>query len=195
MNKVCTVALMRHGGSHLIRPIVANLGFDIVEPGNFHTPLDQAVGPVVVFLRDPRNRMAATLRWWRIKPRKNDLLGSFEGLPDHEVADRQLLYLLDKQGFLEEMTRWANVWCKWPPPKIVLRFESMSVPWVRALASHLGLPDDRDRDERVFSETYGKGRTYTGSHSRWEDYFGPLSMRYWENNGGGELVDLMGYKQ
>src|SRR4051812_49294270 len=76
---IATVALLRHGGSHLIRPIVSRLGFEIVEPGNFGAPLDQAVGPVVVFLRDPRDRMVSTLRWWREKPRKADMLGGESG--------------------------------------------------------------------------------------------------------------------
>lgn len=189
MDNIATIALMRHGGSHLIRPIVANLGFDIIEPGNFHAPLDQAVGPTIVFLRDPRNRMAATLRWWRTKPRKNDLLTS-----NGNTNDEQLVYLLRNQNFLNEMLQWANIWCNWSPPHLIVRFESMNVGRVKVIAKHLGLSDDKERDERVFNEVYEKGRTYTGNRSNWRDYFGPLSTQYWENNGGRDLMNLMGYR-
>lgn len=185
---VATVALMRHGGSHLIRPIVSKLGFDIVEPGNFSAPLDQAVGPVIVFLRDPRDRMVSTLRWWRGKPRKIVMLGS--DLSD----DAQLRQLLEQRGFLAEMLVWADVWCNWTktvPYKV--RFESISSRVVGGIANHLSLPQDSERDKRIFTETYGHGRTYTGSHSNWRDSFGSLSIDYWNKNGGNDLINMMGY--
>lgn len=188
MNKVATIALMRHGGSHLIRPIVSKLGFDIVEPGNFGAPLDQAIGPVVVFLRDPRDRMVSTLRWWRGKPRKAEMLGN------NPSDDSQLRHLLEQRGFLVEMLVWANVWCNWTktvPYKV--RFESISSRVVGGIANHLSLPQDSKRDERIFSEVYGHGRTYTGSHSNWRGSFGPLSIDFWNKKGGRDLLNMMGY--
>jgi hypothetical protein len=181
-----TVALMRHGGSHLIRPIVAKLGFDIVEPGNFGAPLAEAVGPVIVFLRDPRNRMSATLRWWAAR-------GKLHPSVTNAAMDEQMLFLLREKGFLEEMLRWASVWCNWSPPKTVVRFERMNLASIRLIANRLGLSRDVERDKRIFGEVYGKGRTYTGNHSNWKEYFGPLSMTYWNNSGGSELLKLMGY--
>lgn len=188
MGNIATVALMRHGGSHLIRPIVANLGFDIIEPGNFGAPLDQAVGPVIVFLRDPRDRIGATLRWWRGKPRKAAVLSN-----GGETNDEQLLYLLQQQGFLDEMIRWAKIWCHWEG-SYVARFETMRYQVVGSIARHLGLPRDVGRDRRIFDLAYLKGRTYTGEHTKWREYFGPLSMEYWDKNGGPDLLNMMGYK-
>jgi hypothetical protein len=185
---IATVALLRHGGSHLIRPIVSRLGFEIIEPGNFGAPLDQAVGPVIVFLRDPRDRMVSTLRWWREKPRKADMLGGESG------DDAQLRYLLEKRGFLAEMLVWANVWCRWTktvPYKV--KFETISPGVIGGIANHLGLPHNSDRDEKIFSDVYGHGRTYTGRHSKWRESFGPMSIEYWNNNGGRNLLDMMGY--
>jgi hypothetical protein len=179
---------MRHGGSHLIRPIVANLGFDIIEPGNFGAPLDQAVGSVIVFLRDPRDRMVSTLRWWRGKPRKAASLG------DGNNDDAQIRHLLENMGFLAEMLVWANIWCNWTktvPYKV--HFETVSSRVVGGIASHLKLPQNPDRDERIFSDVYGHGRTYTGNHSKWRGHFGPLSIEYWNNKGGRDLLEMMGY--
>lgn len=185
---IATVALLRHGGSHLIRPIIANLGFDIIEPGNFGAPLDQAVGPIIVFLRDPRDRMASTLRWWLDKPRKASLFSS------DATRDEQILFLLDDQQFLVEMLKWANVWCNWRktvPYKV--HFETISSRVVGGIANYLGLPQNPDRDERIFSDVYGHGRTYTGSYSKWREYFGPLSLEFWNRNGGQDLLNMMGY--
>lgn len=184
---ICTVALLRHGGSHLIRPIVDKLGFDIVEPGNFDAPLDKAIGPVIVFLRDPRDRMVSTMRWWRGKPRKVAIMQ--EG---KSTDDAQLKWLLDSQHFLAEMLEWARIWCRWTP-SYVARFETIDATVVSEMASFLGLDHNPDRDKQIFESVYGHGRTYTGSHSKWRDHFGPLALDYWNNNGGDKLLSLMGY--
>lgn len=189
-NNIATVALMRHGGSHLIRPIVANLGFDIIEPGNFGAPLDKSVGPVIVFLRDPRDRMASTLRWWLEKPRKASLFPS----NDSTSKDGQMLFLLDDQGFLVEMLEWANIWCNWSetiPYRV--HFETISYKIVGGIANHLRLPQNPDRDKKIFSDVYQHSRTYTGNHSKWREYFGPMSLEFWNKNGGEDLLGMMGY--
>lgn len=188
--QVATVALMRHGGSHLIRPMVSELGFDIVEPGNFGAPLDISVGPVIVWLRDPRDRMVATMRWWRGKPRKCTILAE-QGDSD----DEHILCLLNDQGFLDEMLRWAKIWCNWPRA-LTLKFEDAKLhgPFmVKSIAEHLELERNTARDLEVFNNSYRKGRTYTGRHSNWRDSFGPLSTRFWNKNGGVELLELMRY--
>jgi hypothetical protein len=187
---IATVALLRHGGSHLIRPIVSRLGFEIIEPGNFGAPLDEAQGPVIVFLRDPRDRMVATHRWWRGKPRKAAIMAA-----GGETADAQIAWLLKDGEFLPEMLRWARIWCQ-RPDALTVRFEELRTRgWfdVARVSAHLGLKVDSRRDERVFTEVYGHGRTYTGRHSDWRETFGPLSNAAWEANGGPELLRLMGY--
>lgn len=190
---VATVALMRHGGSHLIRPIVSRLGFEIIEPGNFGAPLDQAQGPVIVFLRDPRDRMVATRRspgGWLHKPRKSEQL-----MRVASDEDGQLAWMIDDAGFMTEMLRWARIWCRWPGALIV-RFENVrsdGCAEVSRIMAHLGLSENRDRAVALFAETYGTGRTYSGRHSDWRESFGPLARAAWERTGGAELLELMGY--
>lgn len=189
---ICTVALMRHGGSHLIRPIVAVLGVNrLHEPGK-DVPLDHAEGPVIVFLRDPRNRMVATWRWWSQKPRKAAAM--LRGGAD---ADEQIAWLLSRDGggFLPEMLRWARIWCH-RPDALTVRFETICADGcaeVARIAEHLGLPADAERDIAIFKAVYGHGRTYTGKHSDWRETFGPASNAMWDANGGPELIELMGY--
>lgn len=189
---IATVALMRHGGSHLIRPIVAGLGFQIIEPGNFGAGLDEARGPVIVFVRDPRDRMVSTYRWWMQKPRK---AGQLETAAD--TTDGQIAWLLSEQGFLAEMLEWARIWCSWPD-RLTARFEGFRADGcaeVTRIAMHLGLVRDYQRDADLFCRVYGHGRTYTGRHSDWRQTFGPLSNEAWAEHGGPELLDLMGYPQ
>lgn len=187
---VATVALLRHGGSHLIRPIIARLGLRIVEPGNFGASMDEARGPVIVFLRDPRDRMVATWRWWREKPRKAASMAQ-----GGDSADAQIAWLLGAGGFLPEMLRWAHIWCRWPGA-LTVRFEDMRADGcaeVARIAGHLGLPADAERDVAIFAEVYGRSRTYTGSHSDWRASFGPAATASWGAHGGAELLELMGY--
>lgn len=210
---ICTIALMRHGGSHLIRPVVAALqevahettldfvlellsidglkGPEIVEPGKFGAPPDEARGAVVVFLRDPRDRMVATHRWWSGKPRKAISMAAWG-----DTVDAQIAWLLTEGEFLPEMLRWARVWCKWPDA-LTARFEDMRVDGcaeVTRIASHLHMKKDTVRDAAIFGAIYGRARTYTGSHSDWRQTFGPLSNAAWAGNGGPELLELMGYE-
>lgn len=187
---VATVALLRHGGSHLIRPIVSELGFEIIEPGNFGAPLDEAQGPAIVFLRDPRDRMVATYRWWLDKPRKAASMAA-----GGDCADAQIAWLLTEGEFLPEMLRWARIWGRWPGA-LTVRFEALRAfecAEIAPIAAHLGLPADAERDAAIFTKVYGRGRTYTGHHSNWREMFGPLSKEAWALNGGPDLLWLMGY--
>ncbi len=186
---IATVAALRHGGTHLIRPIVRDLGFKIVEPGK-DAPLDQAQGPVVVFLRDPRNRMVATYRWWLDKPRKASSMAA--GGAD---ADGQIAWLLTEGDFLAEMLRWARIWCNWPDAMKV-RFEvmqSLGVGEIARIADHLGKPVDYERAAEIWDAVWLKGRTYTGKHSNWRESFGPKSNAAWAACGGPDLLWMMGY--
>lgn len=189
---------MRHDGSHLIRPIVAALGHDIVEPGKFKAPIDQAEGQVICWRRDPRNRMAATWRFWSArdpsgapnKPRKARLLANAAISVDGQIA-----WLLDDAGFLPEMLRWARIWCRWPDALIV-HFEDMASRGpeeIGRIAAHLGKARDDQRDAEIWDQIWLKGRTYTGKHSDWREYFGPQANETWHRLGGAELLELMGY--
>lgn len=184
---IATVALMRHGGSHLIRPIVSRMGFEIIEPGNFGAPANRARGPVIVFLRDPRDRMVSTFRWWMNKPRKVEIL-----IGRGDTDDAKLAWLLGDYGFMAEMTGWSQIWCPWPDA-LTVRFEDLRTDGPREvmrIAKHFGVGCDA---AAVFDAVYAKGRTYTGQHSDWREGFGPLSLATWADHGGPELLEIMGY--
>lgn len=199
---IVTVALMRHGGSHLIRPIVSRLGASrIIEPGNFGHPVDRAKGPVIVFLRDPRDRMVSTYRWWLTKPRKAEQLEDAGSTPDEQIA-----WLLSVGGdkvnrignplpgkrFVEEMLTWAMIWCPYRG-SLIVRFEDLRTSGAREIdriADHLHVKCDT---QAVFDEVYGRGRTYTGRHSDWREYFGPAATAAWNRHHGPRLLEIMGY--
>jgi len=102
---------MRHGGFRiLIRPIVAELGFRIIEPGNFGVSDRSCRGPGHrVAARSTRSDGFRRCAGWRNKPRKLVLLADFGKSEDEQIAG-----LLSKGGFLAEMLRWARIWCQWP---------------------------------------------------------------------------------
>lgn len=177
---IATVALLRHGGSHLIRPIVAALGYGIVEPGNFGAPLNEAVGPIIVFRRDPRNRVISKMRWRLAKL----------GLPDSD-DDFRTAELIRADAV--EMRMWADTWCNWPGT-LSVRFEDVRADGpaqITRIAKHLGTECD---SEALYADIYAKGRTYTGRHSDWRKSFGPYSAAAWNAHGGPDLVRVMGYE-
>ncbi len=193
--QMVTVALLRHGGSHLIRPLVTRLmpTAVLVEPGKGQAALDEAMGPIVVLRRDPRNRMVSTLRWMREKGGLKATELESAGQDD----DSRLAWLLthrtaQRHTFIEGMTKWARIWCSWSDG-LQLRFEDFAadgVFQVERLALHLGVECDA---ASIYSEVYGIARTYTGRHSIWQEWAGPKSIAAWKTGGGPELMEIMGY--
>lgn len=188
---ICTVALMRHGGSHFIRPIVHEItgGAEIVEPGKKGRPLGEAKGPVIVFLRRPRDRIVATYRWWMRQDGKRARLERAGKTPDARIA-----WLLEHAdgGFLPGMLEWARIWCRWPGA-LTVRFEDLrekGAEEVTRIANFLAVDCDA---EAIFRKVYGNSPTFTGAHSDWQATFGPKATEAWRRNGGAELLRLMGY--
>lgn len=183
-----TVALMRHGGSHLIRPIVHGMtGAQLLEPGKKGRPIDRAEGPVIVFLREPRDRMVATFRWWSKKEGKAARLAAAG-----KSVDRQMAWLLSDAGFMADMLRWSKIWCSWPGA-LTVRFEDIRANGpseVERIATFLGVKCDADE---LFGQVYKNSPTYTGRHSDWREWFGPRSLAAWDANGGQELLRVMDY--
>lgn len=193
--RVATVALMRHGGSHLIRPIVSGMGFELVEPGNFNAPIDKAFGPVVFFPRDPRDRVVSLLRFnLRFKPAKR-LIAAKKGTAN----DTMLAVTLNSEPFIAEMLRWAKIWAVWPGA-LRLNYEelaasSTALGAVAKISAFLGLSKDADRDQRLLASVFEKSHTFSGEHSHWQDWFGRQSLEIWQRDGGPELVQILGYQE
>jgi hypothetical protein len=203
--KPVTVALLRHGGSHLIRPIVAEIsGAPIIEPGKKGAPEGKSQGPVIVFLRDPRDRIVATYRWtMRREGSKKQLRIARAGRND----DERLAYFITAGSdavtdYISPMMDWARVWCYWPGA-LRVHFETLrelggaEVARVASFLKYdfpeaLQFTDDR-RAAELFARVNDNAKTVQGPHSKWREWFGPLSKAAWLNHDGEKLLEIMGY--
>lgn len=182
--KNTTLIAMRHGGTHLIQPIIRQLTGRAVSTPKGAATLTWVPGPkLVIFTRDPRNRMVSHFRYKHHSNR-------------HERSDAMLAKLMaePKHGLtpIEFMVRWAERWCH-PPHGFGTSFEQLMlcpVETVTRLRDYLDAPGD---PEEAVAYTLGRSGTWTGRHSRWQEWFGPESQAEWSRQGGDRLVRLMGY--
>lgn len=196
--KPYTVAAMRHGGTHLITPIVRSLtGRTVYSPKGLQS-LNCIPSPVViVFRRDPRNRLVSNFRY------KNP--GALERLNPTE-RDVQLAAFMVARSVkkpispLEFMKRWALCWHQYPGA-YCLSFENLIGPvgllHVERLRDWLaaqGTETFKATPIEAYEYSLGKSGTWTGRHSRWEEWFGPLSREAWGKFHGDELVRYLGYR-
>lgn len=202
--KPFTLIALRHSGTHLIQPLMRRLtGRAVSAPKGPSALTFIPATKCVVFLRDPRNIVVSHMRY------KN------AGMPQSK-ADKRLHRLLTKRGDgdgpIEHMTKWARRWAN-PPfwskkdwenaPSLTVRFEQLTVEdfpdrcnEITRIAQYLFSPKNPTFGQIWDAHDYAFGTsvTYTGRHSKWQEWFGPQSLEAWNTNGGPELVRLMGYK-
>lgn len=182
--KPYTVIALRHGGTHLIIPVVRYLtGKTVYSPKGADTLTCVPSDKVIVFLRDPRNWLVSAYKW------KHGSTPSDEGLSRFMVAKKKGETPL---GFVR---KWAERWVGWPGA-LTVRYEDMTpgprgIQQVARVASFLDAPR---MPAEVYAEVYGMSGTFTGQPSRWQDWFGPRSMKAWEAGGGPEVLARMGYE-
>jgi len=192
-----TVICLRHGGTHLIKPFASEVsGLPLLDIFKSRTIEHRPNGPVLISLRDPRNVFVSQMRW---KQRKRDRAVPAPG--SHE-ADQLIARFIEQENPHEPRGRtaiecFANVishWVGWPDA-IRISFEELTGPkgsWFAALfAQSLGR-SDIDAPQ-ILAEKLGTGPTFTGQHSNFRDWFGPLAWAAWEKHGGPALIELMGY--
>lgn len=188
MSGPVTVAVLRHGGSHLIRPLVKRVGRrPIVEPGTHGAPADRAEGPVIVLVRDPRNRIVSEVRW---QADKSGCALRREG------ADTVIAALIRRPATMPAMLEWARRWTNWPGA-MVLQYEEFAtaesgVRAIAAIATFLGVvePDPAARYRWIWRTS----RTVQAEPSDWRTWFGPAAREAWAACGGPELQKVMGYE-
>lgn len=174
---------MRHSGTHLILPLVKSLtNRPIFRPKGEQALICKPNGPVVVWLRNPRNRVVSAYRW------KHG--GAFP-------TDRQLANYIGKikagthRTPISFMLAWAERWAGYDGLKV--RFEDVTGPdgfaAVERLRAFLNGPADA---VVVYAAIVGKG-TFTGRHSDWREHFGRRTLAVWRDAGGERLDRLMGY--
>lgn len=204
-NKPYTVAALRHGGTHLIQPIVRRLtGKTVYAPkGNISLHCIPS-RIVVVFTRDPRNRVVSNLRY------KTGLMLDRTTLADRDQALLHFLKTSKAQGHdlpIDHMQKWATVWvgmAEKPGKRAVklMTFEALASPAtgvdeVLQLVAFLNQAQDdplRASSESAYEYSMGKSGTFTGRHSDWREWFGEESRRFWRANFGAALTSRMGYQ-
>ncbi len=182
--KPTTLIALRHGGTHLIQPIIRHLTDKPVYVPKGRDALVCVPSPkLVIFLRDPRNRMVSMFRYKRPKAIAAE-------------SDEALAQLLDstKHGVnpIEFLIQWAGQWAA-HPTGLIVRFEQLMearLSQTERIKEYLDAPGDA---QAAVDYTFGKSGTWTGRHSRWEEWFGPLSREVWQKRGGHLIVGLMGY--
>jgi len=186
--KPYTVMVMRHAGSHLIKPLMRRLtGQALYSPKGDDALIRDPSGKVVVFLRDPRDRAVSGYRYKA-------------GRRGQDVSDVGLARFLSRKpkgGItpIEFMQAWGQRWNNYPGA-MVMRFEDLvrdaaeRKAQVDRLAGYVGCGDPADAIAYAFETS----RTFTGRYSSWPEWFGPLATKAWHDGGGARAVKAMGYK-
>ena len=185
--KPTTLIALRHGGTHLIQPIIRHLTDRPVYVPKGELALSCIPSPkLVVFLRDPRNRLVSMFRYKRPKAVPAD---------SDEALARMLASPKKGETPVRFMLRWARRWAS-DPAALIMRFEDLASE--RGLAEATRLREylaAENSAESAYEYAFGKSGTFTGRHSRWREWFGPQTSRAWLEHGGPELQSLMGYME
>lgn len=200
---------MRHGGTHLITPIVRRFtDRPVYSPKGIASLNCIPSEIVIVFTRDPRNRAISNLRY---------KLGR-EAVPGLNASDRDTLlaaFLASRKNdgaltVIDFMHRWAKRWRsgdQWRSgdhaytgrASTLVRFEDLvgenSLAWTATIGQFLERAGAKlvatPNEARAYA--LGKSGTWTGSHSNYADWFGPKSCDFWRRNFGLQCTIEMGY--
>jgi hypothetical protein len=201
--KPFTVAAMRHGGTHLITPVVRRLTDRPVYSPKGQASLNCIPSDIVIiFPRDPRNRVVSNLRY-----KMGDAAKGLDA-PGRDAALAEFLgsrKTPDALRPIEFMTRWADKWRALTVggavrAALTVRFEELagdnSLAEVTRIAEFLARAGAKLVATPSEAKAYALGRsgTFTGSHSNYIEWFGPQSTRYWRSNFGPQCTHRMGYQ-
>jgi hypothetical protein len=199
----CLIAAMRHGGHHLINPLVKKLGVAGLSA-------DKQIGllvpddKLIVFMRDSRNTITSAFRWKLRQCGRTDA-----PLPgyDEEIAERLGIVATRKKAskYLPGSTGKTGIetriiyWSHYLqfPNKLVVRFEDLTseTPKVQrrtliAIKDYLGSDGD---PEAIFATYYRKSTTYSGKFTDWRQWWGPKARASFAHNKGNQLLGILGY--
>lgn len=202
--KPYTVAAMRHGGTHLITPVVRRLtSRPVYSPKGSSSLTCIPSDIVVVFPRDPRNRAISNVRYklGRDAVDRLDAAGRDDALA-HYLTTRKTAADLQP---IEFMTQWAQRWVdgrfagkrtRW----MLVRFEELAGPnalvectKVATFLAECGAKLVASAED-ARSYALGKSGTFTGRHSNYREWFGPKATHHWHRNFGPACTQIMGYQ-
>lgn len=187
--KPYTVIVMRHGGSHLILPLVRAIARQpLYRPKGNEALICKPSGPTIIFIRNPRNRLVSFFRWKRGFP---------ETLAERDAALAWFMTLVTgrhskKLNPLQFMLAWANRWMR--EDGLLVRFEDMIGPHGEAEAVRIQKFLGTEGDAALVHKAIVGATTFTGRHSDWREWFGPQSLARYRANGGEDLDKLMRYE-
>lgn len=162
-------------------------------------------GPLVVFLRDPRNIFISRQKWSlrrrgiSLQPPAgfgwDDMIA--EGLskynkPRHDTP-KELWGLI---GMQYQLKYW-QYWLELDVPKIVSKFELLASQETgpseaERIGKYFGSKEDH---VGIFNSLFMVSPTYTGHRTDWREWFGPKSVDAFYRYGGEELLALTGYEK
>lgn len=204
--KPFTVAAMRHGGTHLITPVIRRLtNKPVYSPKGVASITCIPSEIVIIFSRDPRNRAVSNVRY---------KLGreAVEKLTAEERDEHLAAYLQTRKGEggltpIDFMLKWAGYWLNDRAPwdrsaREVFRctFEELAGPLALSVVGNIAAFLEQAgvklvaTPEEAKAYTLGMSGTFTGRHSNYAEWFGPKSLAYWRSNFGPELTRRMGYQ-
>lgn len=194
------VAARRHGGTHLINPLIKGISgrkaISLDKSGRLFVP----DGPLVVFTRDPRNIATARFRW---KLRQQGLSDRPTFKYDAHIAERLMRVNRPSLNIPDELVGLPGlhgnlIYWRWWLNQIHHRvtFEELTEGKVGGALKRLGKYVGRVRDpETIFYSLYKQSHTYSGSFSDWRKWWGPKTKEAFYDNGGRELLKLLGYRE
>lgn len=185
---------MRHGGTHLVKPVLSKL-VGKWQGGKWRTALErEALGPTVVVTRDPRNRAVSAFRW------KNKGRTRQPGIVETDKAlAKYLTAVKDNTGttIMEFMHAWADRWMgldgvHYSRFEDFISGEKYVIRAINKIANHAGIETTPAEIKHWYYSVY-KGVGFSGQHSNYRQWFGPRTTEAWIAAGGEELVRKMGY--
>ncbi len=209
------VVCFRHGGTHLLFPLIRNLcGYyhgsvsfalnDVLKTsarrnyryakkyrGSRFIPPD---GKIIICWRDPRDLIVSKIRHGRQKAKYRNKRKTKDALLQVFLRKDRTLHPDDfGGGHIEQMLRVAR---RWENVKALrIPFEVIADPETGPeaadkIAGYLGV----DGGAENYSKIYGAGRTFNKTKSDWREWFGKKTLATFEAKGGRELVKRLGYE-
>ena len=184
------LAIMRHGGTHLVKPILKQT-IGSSKGGKGDTILKFPTGgEVIVCTRDPRNRIVSSFRYKQFRVGRHPSASD-----DH---DELLSRYMAGTDIVQYMHKWADQWMGLPNAHYIsfedFLTEDSAVLAVSGAAEYTGIEVTEEAIRNLWLMFYRNSPTYTGKHSRWQDWFGTKSRAVWKSHNGKLLTKKMGYR-
>lgn len=195
------VVARRHGGTHLINPLVKRLAGRKAQSVDKLGKLFVPEGKLVLFTRDPRNIITSRFRW---KLRQKGWPDRPSTAWDRDMAEKMMRPNIQHHSIPKELWGLAGprgnlvYWKHWlRQPHHRVTFEQLTQD--KRVSKHLAALgqylDTIESPDHIWADLYKKSHTYSGNFSDWRLWWGPRTIQAFNQNGGPELLTLLGYAE